>query len=632
MAEADALFRPSQSATFKKLSKMSSARRFREWLPNSTKELLQSPNASEALLLAEYCSLWREWHAAAELYVLTLVLGAQDAQSAPTPGIVAGAGEIVLLVRKVDPKISSFGDFVTYCCVRLRESLSKAGVERTEHLTWAQDAFGSTLEHLNFSQSLLQCCEDALLDTKQTLSEARAPQVGYAREIVASALQADYQRDARSWGLPLLLLHGVAFVLACAAVSFFAAAMRGIVAYPAASRLFDNDMSNILGAVLLAWPLLLVCTWIFAWREAVRTRTYDRISALFVGDKFRISAGQIVPFKRDWYFHVYQFVWIPILLICLRVFSQFSDLQDTLEKRQDKIWANSDTSGETLDRFLAAIQPHLDIVPIAGPGYLAQFRHVLTSDWLAITVAGIAFFYTLWNQRRVQRRRIEKMVGLHWWDRRINPVEWRVRVAMLCIDHTLLAFLMVKVVAIATVTYMLITSNNLKLDYFAPDGVAGLRFIADIFFTLAWLVIMYGALVFASVYVHWNHAEYRGSDFVLLTIYCVLFALIMTPLAALERRIGAEEVQVLAGLAAHAPKLDGSDPVAMTNHLRNLAAVRDWPVSAIGIGAFRSPTLIMLLQAAVLIGGYLYRIRFNRQDVATAPSVSPTATGLTDAT
>jgi hypothetical protein len=101
-------------------------------------------------------------------------------------------------------------------------------------------------------------------------------------------------------------------------------------------------------------------------------------------------------------------------------------------------------------------------------------------------------------QRKIQKERADSTTVLYWWDRRINPTGWWIRLIMVGVDLFLVSFLLAKVMMTLFATYELVTSSVLKISYFSPDGVGGLKNLTDVLMYLSWIVFLFGMFVVAS--------------------------------------------------------------------------------------------------------------------------------------
>jgi hypothetical protein len=224
------------------------------------------------------------------------------------------------------------------------------------------------------------------------------------------------------------------------------------------------------------------------------------------------------------------------------------------------------------------------------------------NDLIALTVAIAGAVIAVWKQSNIQKERDTTSTDFYWWDRRINPTEWWIRLIMVGVDLFLVSFLLAKVLVTLFATYELVTRNVLKISIFSPDGVGGLKNLTDVLMYLSWIVFLFGMIVVASLYLHWGLRAYRRMDLGLVFAYVVLLALMVTPLGILDWKLSMEKDACLQQLASTIPgeKLDD-----VAKYVQNVNLVNDWRVSAIKVGILGNGILPLGFQFVVILVQFL---------------------------
>jgi hypothetical protein len=363
---------------------------------------------------------------------------------------------------------------------------------------------------------------------------------------------------------------------------------------PVGSFLERIGVGPLLRAAYLAWPLLLLVTWLFALSESLRTETFRYISPAHLFGPHGITTGEIVPFGQDWFFHVFQFVWIALLLIAWMLFSAYRDLPDWLQT----VWSSSAPTsfGAFKDSLAVQFWPHS---PTWG-GIWSTLMAIFASDFFALFAAIVLALTSILLQRHIQKDRDRTGTDFYWWDRRVNPTEWRIRLTMVAIDLFLASFLLVKILMTLFAAYVLVTTNALRISYFSPDGVGGLKNLTDILMYLSWVVFLFGIFVVASLYLHWNLREYRRFDLALICVYVLFLALMVAPLGILNSKFSTEKDRIVQSLAS-ASSVSGQKMSDAAKYVDNLKSLDGWSVSATKVGILSNPVLALSFQLVVIL-------------------------------
>lgn len=544
------------------------------------------------LLLAEWAANAQQWQAAAQLYcrMMATAFGGRYIEA----HLVERAKCIGLLITRRPVDLSSRADLVLYCHTRLMDCLEKDGIETQEAGEWIVAAFSSLLRGSPDRIAAVRAAYSELHPGNRRIGEHYCSEIGPVRRLMECSLR--LQDDERAWvwvddqgGRRNLTL----LVCAVAAIAVFAWVFAGWFPLPASAALERYGIASWLRAAYVAWPLLLVATWVFACSESIRTRTFQFISPLHLLRGGSITSGEVMPFNRDWFFHIFQFVWIVLVAVAWVLFSECRQLPGWLPS----VWNNAapNSSVEFAELITVPFVPH---VP-QWAGLWSYLRAFFGSDLVSLTVATVACVYSIRYQREIQSERILHGTDFYWWDLRVNPVEWRVRLIMVGVDMFLVSFLVMKILAVLFAAYQLVISASLKISYFSPDGVGGLNQLINVLMYLSWIGFLFGLFVFASLYLHWNLHEYRRSDLTLVAAYVVFVALSIAPLGILETRLS-NEGDTRIGQLTERSNMPNAGLEDLGKYVRDVNSVRDWKVSAIKMGVLKNPVLPLSFQLLVI--------------------------------
>ena len=221
------------------------------------------------------------------------------------------------------------------------------------------------------------------------------------------------------------------------------------------------------------------------------------------------------------------------------------------------------------------------------------------NDMIALVVAIAGAGYAIRRQWKIQQERDSTSTDFYWWDRRINLIEWWIRLIMVVVDLFLAWFLLAKVVVTLLAAYALVTTDALKISIFSPDGVGGLKDLNDVLMYLSCIVCLFGIFVVASLYLHRGLRAYRHTDLALVSAYVLLLALMVTPLGILESNLSKKKDARLQQLAS--TDISGEKLNDMAKYVQNVNLVNDWRLSAIKVGILANPILPLGFQFVVIL-------------------------------
>jgi hypothetical protein len=579
----------------RELAGIHSIREFQNRLPMLAKAALRRDDPFPLLMLAEEAARWRQWLSAAQVFAqafLRVFMYEWDERA------LAQARQALVLSHRREPaNLESTADVGLYCFMRLCAALRREGMDDRQIVQWIAEALAQiALESVDCRLGLCRA-----LGTVSPANEAIAPgfraHIGRAR---AALLKADWrcthpdEVEAGPNRRPVIIgLLGVFVALVAAAWLG-----RKSFVFPQSSTLLHEG--SVLGALLILWPILLGLSWLFAFREANRTGAMLTVAPRHIIGASKITTGELMPFSKDLFFHIFQFVWIPFLIISALLMSRFEALPKTgamAKTAQDPV----------ISGLLAAVRPSLVPEFSAAGSPVDPLRTLLSNDAAALLLAGCAATLFVINQMRIQRVRISSGTNLYWWDRRISLTEWYVRLLMVGLDTFLGLFLLMKVATIAIVSYDLATSEHLQVAYFAADGAGGFGFLLNLFKILSWLVFLFGLFVIASVYMHWSLPEYRVTDAALLVIYLALVGLAVAPLLLLEFRLSAARESLLLMMPGPGSDLRPAGLAEAARQLRDINEIKSWSVSAFSADLLKSPILPLAGQLAFAVVQYMVR-------------------------
>jgi hypothetical protein len=596
---AETRLRPDYEDLYAELTKVATVRAFREALPNLVTPRLPRGDILAILLLAEDAGKRRQWQSSAQLFTYVIVLGlAFNWENEDV--LVHHANRLILLARRHDAELKSKADLLLYAYKRLAASLRADGVRAAQQPDWIAT---SVAECASFSNVRMDGARSALAQFESPILSENSKYRGHAIHANAtlhSALdllaqgKTTYRAKGRSPFKNIAILAVTSLAAACIAVL-----LRDRLYYPQASVLFQGP--NLLGAALVWWPMLLATTWVFALLESKRTHTLHYIGPQHFRGTHALVAGEVMPFARDWFFHIFQFVWVPFLLIACLLFAKSEALPGFLQT-SSRMGAEANASS-----FVASLPATFFPTLTLTGGAASNLRSLVNSDIVALIFAGISSVLFMGNQIRIQRDRAKTSINMYWWDIRISKPEWIVRLAMVGLDTFLGAIILFKILAIALVAYELVTSTPLAIVYFSPDGVGGLKPLTDVFKNLSWLVFVFGLFVMAGTYLHWSLPEYRKTDAAVFAIYLALVGLLMLPLFILEGQFQVARDTLMATLPVPNTQALSIGPSEVARQLRDVNEIRNWNISAINAGVLDGPLLPLVLQLLAVVGQYVVR-------------------------
>jgi hypothetical protein len=561
--------------------------------------LIAARDPLSLLLIAEQTMLWRRWQVAALLFVHLLIAVSRMRTKDLDPGydeptLVHRANTIISLVTRHSARLTSSLDLILHGLRRMRSALRNAGLREPHLSEWLHIAF-HRLCYSDRRKQALRVTAAQLQPDNAEIGQRYRSAAGSARAVFIRSLDTLSEHDAsvsasrRKRGRNLAWLS-ISFAVSLALAIY----LKDRFSFPGVSMLFLGG--NWLGAALIAWPFLLFATWVFALAESRRTRTFHFMSPEHLIANKSIIRGKITSFRDDWFFHIFQFVWLPTLLIAWFLFAEYQALPGVLPQ----IWKSTPQRVSTLHDFLQSLGPAFWPNCPDAVGFLRKARIVLASDAIGLALASAAAAVSIYRQIYIQRERIRLAKSLYWWDWRVDRPEYVVRLLMIGFISFLAIILLVKVAVISLAASELVGRDTLAVSYFASDGTGGLKFLVGIFRDLLWVVFLFGLYVIVSIYSHWNLAEYRVTDSLLFAIYIAALALMAVPLFALELRLDEAKDAYISGLMN--PNQPGSIADA-AKYLRDIATLRDWRLS-VRFGLFENPQFLLFFQAIVIVAQY----------------------------
>ena len=171
---------------------------------------------------------------------------------------------------------------------------------------------------------------------------------------------------------------------------------------------------------------------------------------------------------------------------------------------------------------------------------------------------------------------------------------------MVGLDIFFATFLALKIVFMLFVVYKLVDCGRLKISYFSPDGVGGLKHLTNMLMYLSWLAFVFGLFVFASLYFHWNLREYRTKDFSLVGMYILFVILAVVPLGKLEYKLSREhDAQIELVKSAKAPGSEFGRHRRLRKGRRRVARLERLGVESRYFGESRSAARLSIYRRAL---------------------------------
>jgi hypothetical protein len=567
---------------------------FTKECPTLAREQIERANALNLLALAESAMLAGERLTAAQLFMWTMISAYEVnyAAGGAARTLVEHANNVILLIAGDRAELKSRIELVLYGHRRLVAALQADGMRQPNIDEWIVAAFAQSIRKFPVREGAVNAAIDELRPESRVVDGRYQSEIGATRKVfecARSLLTANnFNRVAVAEGrldpfgtLVVLLLVTVGCV-------FIANQYRGWFSFPNSSGFLDAEVwpGRALCTALVAWPLLLLATWVFAFKESLRKRTFYFISPSHLVVWRRgggqivpgMIAGEIMPFGRDRFFHIFQSVWIFLVVTGWLAFRNYDALPAWLQEHG--VW--NPTSAD-----LSAVLQWVS-------------RANSWSDWIGMALASLFLVGSVAVQMLIQFRRFAGK-DIYWWDWRIGRTEFVVRLVMVGLDLFLAVFLVAKMLAMLAVAYKVANSDGLMISYFSFDGVGGLKHLTDLLMHLSWAVFLFGMFVFASLLLHWNLREYRFMDLSLVVAYAVILAIALAPLGFLEKKLSDEKERRLEALTKDpGPKLSEAG-----DYVKNLALVRDWPASALNVGILGNPVLPLGFQFFVVIIQFL---------------------------
>lgn len=586
---------------FPNLHEISSINEFRKRLPDFATAAIRGDDTFRMLLLAGEAMRWHQWQSAAQLYAHAIVSAFDHPWDEQT--LVVHAGHVILLSHSSEAHFKTSADIALFAYGRCLEALGCEGFTARQANNWMMHALheislGSTTK----TAGVLTACE-AISPDNASIEPGLKPLIGSAHAMLvrtARRLSNEQTQGCRK-NQTIAPQNLLWLVVAATGAIVIGWLTRNTFHFPLSSSQFDSI--NWLGAALISWPLLLVSTWVFAFFESRRTKTLHDVHPKHLLSGNGIIAGEIMPFGRDLFFHVFQFIWIPILIIALLLMAQYEDLP----KAVAVVWAAPSEAGGGLAQFVESLRSQNLLEVFEDRSFIERIRMLTSNDSIALVVGGVAAIFIMFRQMHIQKERVETAINFYWWDKRVSRSEWWVRLGMVGVDTFLGVFLLFKIAAIAIVAYQLISADQLRIMYFAPDGVGGMKFLMDIFKNMSWLVFFFGLFVIASVYLHWNLPEYRITDAAFFIAYIVLVGLTMMPLLFLDSKLDAVRESMILALPVPPSELQPGSIGDAARMLRDVNEFRNWNTSVWSVGLLNSPIIPLVGQLLFAVVQFFVR-------------------------
>jgi hypothetical protein len=563
-----------------------------------SEEPVKQGDALDLLLLAEQAVYTGQWQAAAQLFSRMMVSSFSKRYS--DADMVEHAKRIILLTTGHATELRSLTDLLLYGHRRLTAALRRDGIQQPYLDEWTVSALSQLLCDSKDRIAEMHSALALLQSSSLQISKGFRREISPTRKLLSCSLRLHGEKNAwiwvseqgRDW-------HRLWLGLAVVVIAIVAYKFGHLFPMPVSAVLDRSWPGSLLRTALVAWPFLLIATWRFAFSESKRTHTFQYISPIHLLSRGKIIAGEIVSFSRDWFFHIFQFVWIVLLVIAWLLFRKYPELLGCLPS------VCNSPAQTSLAAFTNSLTPSLIHLPAA-----VGFWNCLTAFWgndlIALAAAIAVALRAIWVQWNIQDDRDKTSTDFYWWDRRVNPTEWWIRLIMVGVDLFLVSFLLAKVLMTLFATYALVTTNVLKISIFSPDGVGGLKNLTDVLMYLSWIVFLFGIFVFASLYLHWGLRAYRRMDLGLVFAYVLLFALMVTPLRMLDSKLSTEKDRYLQQLASTSD-ISGKKLDDVAKYVQNVNLVSNWRVSASKVGILGNGVLPLGFQFVVILVQFLGR-------------------------
>jgi hypothetical protein len=529
----------------------------------------------EALILfARACDKFQLHHASAALHAALLL---RHREVTSNPALLAHIATVeTVLTPDAETSFRGAAPFLVFSLQRLIASLAACGLEHEQARLWLREQLPPD------GDDLLAALGARLRGTPPTSVSDRA-----VRFLEATRRA---RRPATASGETALVLWSVALIaVALGALAFAPGMMAGLLGWRENGPTIVPPQIFVLAGVL--WPGMLLLTWLYARRRSRARQSYACIApAVFPGNN-RCLFGEIMPLRRDNFYHIFQFIWIPFAFVALYAFLEFNRLADDAAE----LFGGGRLAGTLASANLLIWQ---DVAEIGS------LRAALFNDGLAILLAVLAGLIAVGWQCRIQSRRKASGRDLYWWDRRLDPDVWSVRLGMVFFDVTMFVYLLIKLGVIALLLYGLLQANDLQIGLFGAEELGGQAPFFSIYMTVMMILILFGFFLMASLYLHRNMPQYRWLDRFSLLVYLVVgAALLFWPVQQiydnLEDRKTAEIERVLPTLRA---ALTDPEQIGTANqHISYIKSVESVPSALFSLDLLLSPVALLLAQALILL-------------------------------
>tara|TARA_R110000868_G_scaffold10654_13_gene51883 strand:+ start:13327 stop:15015 length:1689 start_codon:yes stop_codon:yes gene_type:complete len=339
-------------------------------------------------------------------------------------------------------------------------------------------------------------------------------------------------------------------------------------------------------AMVWLWIPLLLSTWAAMAINAARTGARRFVPPEYLFKNRRIITGHHQGFDRDVFFHVFAFIWIPLLGVLALAESQ-------------------------LPAFLSAIrEPHQSINDGMIENLLRAGSSSIVEAWARAGIAGVFFntrtgyvaatlmaLFSLRKQSLIQNERIASSIDIYWWDIRLGRPVWVTRWLIVGVTMFFATIAIQKIGLFLTISTLGAANSELSIDLLHPDGVAGMSGIRDAINTNAWVALIFGVLVLSSWYLHQGLPQYQWTDRAMGMVYAlIVVCAVVLPFYMLTRQVDMIVTTTRNELIENLSTADLDEP---TKFLA-VHVLRSLKISLIDFNSLNNPIFILIAQSILL--------------------------------
>ncbi len=577
-----------------------------EVIRNASALALATTTSRDLLIVAEQSFEWAQWLAAAQCFVHVLF---RTASRPPTANGLDELREAITLARRTPVELRSATDLWVYCVARISTCLLEQDIPVQQHGKWICDGLWAAA-----AQRPGESWKSNLVAHFQRIKEpddgrpwSKADCI-LAREVSGRLLYRS--RPERPYAVNTQARRRLAaflFLYALIGLAAVAIIVSNTIPWPP-EPLMLGVVYLPLKVAVVAWPLLLVTTWIYAYLDTGQAQTRNVISPLYYMHRNYILVGEIVPFLKDWFYHIFQFIWIPALVSVAYLALKMNDFP----KEIAHIW-NLQDADMSLTQFLT-------LQDRAAPWwqvFLSFIIQILAFQPLSLACAAGGAVWAVRRQLNIQKERCDEHTTLYWWDRRISGPVFLTRLVMVGVDIFFAIILAFNIAMVALVAYKIVVGPKLSISYFSADGAGGLDFVTGVLSGLTWLVFIFGLFVIASLYMHRKLREYRNTSIVLVLAYLAMVSIISLAVLIVSARLERVKTALIGSLPPPpvSTTLDPDKPKPLepkeledaAKRIRDINTIRDWRASAFRIGFLDGPLGPLLPQLAIIVLQFFFR-------------------------